>query len=301
MQNNKFRKGLVAGIIFLFIGISVATSVTSIEFLKTKTSNSNDLVEINLQLCKTSGVEDHKMFITQEQDEQLDLLIESFKQDLDNAETREETIEIYNDMVVSLDNLGILPEDLSCKEVQELVTGENSISNPKKMNSNKHFNQAYEKLNNKTSKHGVQENKFCLIAGRTTNTLFKGPFESILYNLKDFLSDSIWWFLWGILLHFWTLNPLTIGYIIGIGEHDSFYWEDFPARGWVFTLGLNGIKFWQDSIYGELPLIPVYFFVPEIYFYPGVTGFTGIKISIYSDLAFYLGFATWVKLSSNRL
>ena len=89
MQNSIAKKSLVIGIIFLFIGISIAPSVTSIHISKDKNSNDN-LVEINVQLCRTDGVEDHKMFVTQEQDEQFDILIESFKADLDNAETREE-------------------------------------------------------------------------------------------------------------------------------------------------------------------------------------------------------------------
>ena len=317
------KKILVVGIIFLFIGIAIAPSVASIEFSKDKNTN-NDLVEITLQLCKTSGVEDHKMFITQEQDEELDRLIESFKANLNNAETREETIEIYNDMVVSLDKLGILPEGTNCKEVQQLVTGENSISNPEKMKSNKHFNQAFEKLKNKNPGLFENMNMFCLITGETTNTevyslgTFLSGLHALFLGVRIYLfwvyyekvlktyNSTIFRFLYyssqlrELSVLFWGIVCIkSLNFPFKLGARMSFGSLEFsnppippviphPAKGWVNTIGLTGKRIWDGSFYGQLA-----FFFPILW---GITGFTGLRIK---ENNFFQGVALLVKLDYN--
>jgi len=330
MQKSIIRKGLVFLVIILFIGIAVAPGVTSIEFSKDKTSN-DDLVEINLQLCKTSGVEDHKMYITQEQNEQLDLLIERFKVDLYKAETREETIEIYKDMVVSLDKLGILPESTNCKEVQELVTGENSFYNPEKIKSNKNFNQAYERLKNKSPELFENMNMFCLLTGDTTNTLSVGlgtvfsliwlfsviiravPFMNLVNKFEEnkafipFIFTLLFLLIrYALPLYFSFITPIFSFIqplkIAGIMTFGSFYlpieppWADpeyTPAEGWVSTIGLIGKKTWDGSLYGNFKIfIPI----PNAGFFLGAIGFTGIRIL---EKDFYQGAALWVKLTND--
>jgi len=327
MKNSVIRKKLVCLVIILFIGIAVAPSVTSIEFTKDKTSNDSGLIEITLQLFKTDGVEDHKMFITQEQDEQLDLLIQNFKKDLDKAETREETIEIYKDMVESLDEIGILPESINCKEVKELVTGENSIGNSEKMKSMKHFNHVYEKLKNKNPKQSDLENNLCLIAGETTNTRTVGLGTISLGIHTLFVLLRTWFFIytilfyilykfiievpnfiihffnnrilfWGFVTDFSLLFPLKFGGYMAFGWKEWNEWEQmyfyYPAEGWVYTNGLNGIKSWiDDSFYGRISTFEL---VDE--YYLGATGFTGIKTSLHSG--FYFGSALQVKLSFDK-
>jgi len=326
MKNNIVKKGLTFGIIVLFIGIAIAPSVTSIGFSKTTTSNNNDLVEITLELYKPNGIEDHKMFITQEQDEQLDLLIESFKANLDNAETKEETIEIYNDMVVSLDELGILPDSTSYKEVQELVIGENSISNPEKLMVSKYFNIDYEKLKNKNLGLDENENIFCLIAGRTTRTDSFGLGTFLLATIVLSLWIRVYIFLelieqffgcennledlyrnYGMLRTiFWIsliiptlINPLRIGGFMTFGKRTydpSPYDEEhyYPAEGWLYTFGLNGKKTWADTFYGQIFGVPTGPFTTQ---YLGANGFTGVKII---GMNFYLGSAFWVKIGPSH-
>jgi len=302
MQKSIFKKSLVCLVIILFIGVIIAPSITSIDISKNKISNNNALVEITLQLCKTEGIEDHKMFITQEQNEQLDRLIVSFKADLNNAETREETIGISNDMVVSLYEIGVLSEDISCKEVQELVTGENSISNPNK-------------LKNKNFGLDENENALCLIAGKTKKTgavglgtilsslrliimaiIYEYFNPSFLGELIDFiylLRSEFWFFttLFSYLLPLKLGGFMIYGNIVYVGPGETYY---NPAEGWVYTIGLNGIKTWDGPIYGDIFNIPLGPF--EYYF--GAIGFTGIKILPFGS-GFYLGSALRVKLSSN--
>jgi len=324
MQKSIIRKGLVCLVIILFIGIAVAPSVTSIKFPEDKTSNYNDLVEITLELCKPNGVEDHKMFITQEQDEQLDSLIESFKADLDNAETREETIEIYKDMVVSLDKLGILPESTSCKEVQELVTGDSyGFSKVKEFVEHKKpifINRLAEK--DKTSKEtsGELENYLCLIAGASTQTTFMGPIGGIINKIQQSiinfairLSDDYFDIAYLIFFFATFLSlPHAISFIIctyiipflfGANIEYGFFGRGIPpegaynnAKGWIYTNGLLGTKEWDGSFRGK---------ISEIYYWAidgfvGATGFTGIKLFLdYEVDSYYLGSALRVKLITN--
>ena len=310
---------LIFGIIFLFIGVGIQPAF-AIDISKTQTSNSNDLVEITLQLCKTYGVEDHKMFITQEQNEQLDRLIESFKVDLENSDSYEETVRIYNDMVVSLDELGILPESTNCKDVQELVTGENTISNPVKMKTIKHFEQAYEKLKNKNLGLDENENMFCLIAGDTTNTFTVGLgtigcginiislwirfgllysfFEIIYASFLSKLLQSLFELrvkFWLFTIIFSYLFPLKLGGFLTYGTAEHIPWtEYYPSNGWVFTNGLNGKKTWDGPFYGDISKLDLLY----TSYYLGAIGFTGIKINP-AGSGFYLGSAFRVKLSSN--
>ena len=316
---------LVIGIIFLFVGIAVAPSVTSIDISKNKTSNSNDLVEITLQLCKTSGVEDHTLFITKAQDEQLDRLIESFKAKLDRAETREETIEIYKDMVVSLDKLGFLPESTNCKEIQKLVTGGNIIGNPE-MKSIKHFELANKKFKNRNLGLDENENMFCLISGETTTTVNVGIgayLSGILakrilegndiidtlerYNLSVLRLLIGWLFgLTFIFLLFTTyflyLSPLNLGGFMTFGKIYYPYWDGFPAKGWVSTIGLNGKKTWTSPIYGNI--LELWGNFGYYVWLLGAIGFTGIKFGSPRFEAgfksFYLGSALMVKLTNDK-
>ena len=290
MQKSIVRKNLVCLVIILFIGIAVAPSVTSIEFSKSKTSNSNDLVEIDVQFFKRKDVEDHKMYITREQDEQLELLIESFKENLDNAESRKETIEIYKDMVVSLDELGILPEDLSCEEAQQLVTGENRFYKPGKMKLNKYIDLVYDRFKNKNPGLFENTNTFCLIAGSTTSTLPQSPLMT-LYKLIGESFDIL-----ARLSFFAFLNPFPIGYTIGIGHYCNFGHTTHPGEGWIFTLGALGIRFWNGEMFGDISLPPIIEPITGSEYYPGITGFTGIKISLLFELSLYLGFALLVKI-----
>lgn len=62
-KNNLFRKGLIVGIIVLFIGVAIAPGITAVIHLSDATSTkipesenlNNDLVEITIQICKVDG------------------------------------------------------------------------------------------------------------------------------------------------------------------------------------------------------------------------------------------------------
>lgn len=295
------KKALVVGIIFLFIGIAIAPSVTSIEFSKTKTSNSDDLVEITVELCKTDGIEEHQIFITEEQGEELENLFQGFKEDLDNAKSRKETVRLYSDMVVLLDEIGLLPESSSCEEVQQLVTSEKSLSSPEKIKSRKYLNMVFERFKDKNSKQHFLKNSFCQISARTTETILQSLVWTIVANFPMTIL-----FLFLLLPFSFILsmqNPYPFGYTLGLG----LYWEINgyfgyePSSGWINTDGDDGKQeFEGEGFYGNLPMSKIYFGTSG--FYPGITGFTGIRYKPnWTDpfLCYIVGKALWVKIGPN--
>jgi len=82
------------------------------------------------------------------------------------------------------------------------------------------------------------------------------------------------------------------GFTVSMGPPPEY--EYHPAKGWIYTFGLNGMKTWFEPVYGDLKNI-YHLFGGK---YLGATGFTGIKISPLGS-GFYLGSALRVKLGSS--
>ena len=333
------KKALVVGIIFLFIGIAIAPSVTSIEFSKTQTSNNNDLVEITLQLCKNDGVENQTLFITKELDEQLDKLFSSFKSDLDNVKTMEESNNLYFDMIVSLNELGLLPEGLTVKEAQKLVVGD--------YNKDSRAINALDKESKKIVENGFCENSFCKIVGETNNTFIWSIITTgsmVLFDIIDYivyekLFDGLWnffekhemWFMLdlfpylflipsliidmieGTLLNimeisglFSFINPISIWQIIDFGYADYIwggYWIPYPAYGWIHTVGLNGTQTREGEMFGQIKNLPIVWALNHEGGIMGriYPGVTGFNgIKFYaSNSTYYIGFDKKVKVGPN--
>jgi hypothetical protein len=93
------------------------------------------------------------------------------------------------------------------------------------------------------------------------------------------------------------LFPLNLGGLMTFGRAEQqtqppYEMEYYPADGWVHTDGLNGVKTWNGSFYGNIYSILI---IPLHVYYGGVTGFTGIKIN-----NFFQGSALWVKIGPTR-
>jgi hypothetical protein len=60
------------------------------------------------------------------------------------------------------------------------------------------------------------------------------------------------------------------------GEGPNFY---YPSEGWIWTKGMNGVKKWHGSFFGD-----VYFFytvasvILVVKYYIGAVGFTGLTV-----------------------
>ena len=293
-----FYKMLVVGVIVLFIGVGVQPAFADVSF----EPDNSELVEITVQFYETDRTYNHTVLLTQEKAEELDNLINDFEIKLENADNKIETEAIYKDTIVSLNNLGLLPKDISIEKAQRLVTGKEQ--DPRFVRI---FKRLYDRYKGSWE---TDENFLCLISGSTNHTSFIGPIGCLTFSIIEklsyffdnfpFIYEYIFWPILGIFLipfgffggYIWLLNPLPLGYQIGFAEQfinnygQLDYW---PAIGTVHTNGLNGEKIWNGSFYGRLPILE------SLNFFIGVFGFTGIKI--FENYSYtYLGSALWVKI-----
>ncbi len=276
MKKSFYKKGLVFGIIALFVGVALAPGITAtIETSETLAPNieqealDNGLVEITVEV----GNSEHKAMLTLDQAKELENLINCTKARLDATTSGEETVQIFDETVISLYELGMLPNGMSIEEAQRLV---NDIEQDQRI---------VKKLEQRFSRNkgtmGVEDNFLCLITGHTDVHVLIGPslipslilvlilgapsmLLEILFNVHtkfiSFLMSNL------ISLNFftWGYSPLAFGYIIALGHTEmgipGVPPPKVPAQGWINTIGLNGVKNWNDNFFG------------------GVLGFTGIKI-----------------------
>lgn len=178
---------------------------------------------------------------------------------------------------------------MSVERAQRLVTGKDVNRNlPSSINLPKN------------NQYRINKNILCFLAGVATNSLIISPalllgftpligmtiLKYILDNklnnypaLSSLLNVAIEILALGtiglIFLLFFLPIVLTSIITFGTAIFDSVHQEErlYPSKGWVFTLGLLGIKWWRDSFLGQFgyfgatggPLV-------------GALGFTGIKI-----------------------
>ena len=271
MKNILFKKGLVVGIIVLFVGVSVFTSVSSKNVSdSTDIKNSNNkLIEINVEICKIGGGEEYTVMLTKEKSDKLEFLIEDFKEKLDNSDSLEETRELHCDMIISLYELGVLQRDIDIsnrdtilQQVYDIETIFPLIHNF--MNSVNFRYMLPEMMNGDT-------NYFCYVSGNMTRTI------------KRFFHIGF-----GYEAHSWMIN----------GGYTYYY----PTGGWLYTDGWLGSIKWEGSFYGGFG--PNMFVgnrhigrdFCSIWYCRGIIGFRGTKIKIGTEHYYYQGSAYVVKV-----
>jgi hypothetical protein len=290
------RKILTFGIILLFLGVCIQP-VFAVE------SDNSELEEITIQFFETDRTYNHTVFITSEQAKELENIFNNVKNSLNSTDCPIEIESFYNNAIVSMDELGLLPADMTIEYAQKLITGK--MQNPIIMNFFKIW----------IEKKGLiesDENFMCYIAGSTGGTHFQGPigyiswvFMQNIYNIsrifenfhKFFVSPIISFFSLIFYLFFpiiWSFKPLAFGYLIGFGQKVKwdFGYEYYPARGEVYTEGKYGTKTWEGLFFGNLP-IPKFIGLFNFCF-PGAIGFTGIKYRTN-----YIGYTLWIKIRPN--
>lgn len=295
------KKIITLGVISLFIGVAIAPSIN---LYVAKASNDNDFIEMTTEACGINGFGNQTVKLTRQQYQNLEQYLIDFRARLNQTTTREEAVPIFKEAVVELNKYGLLPKEMSVENAKRLVTPINDVSTL--TNLLERTAQAHPEPVN------VSENHLCLIAGKTTETWFEGPatiFSYMLFLLSAlfyggpigplFFMLSYMGFL--LLSVFSARNPIAVLYRVNFGGLFS-EWEYSPrqiyASGWVYTLGMNGVKMWQGDMQGSLPIegtnTPGGLAYTERY--PGAVGFTGVKISPLGGTAFYLGSALWVKI-----
>jgi hypothetical protein len=321
MRTCYVKNGLAVGIILLFFGVAVqpafAISIkSSNDLIINNELDNNDLVEYVIQIVRTDEIIEHKVLLTEEEVNNLELLFERIRTDLNNSKSREETTQIYNDAAESFRKFGILPEDVIVDEIKQLMTGSN---------------RDLDNIRFKSEMGDGFENRLCFVAGKSTSTFLlgytilfttlywipflavSGIFEYIRYffdiseeSILDKILTAFQLFFYLPFLPLWPLTILSLlqlfdkipeflgGIIVlGIQGYSS---GNVPAEGWINTRGLNGKQNYIGNFYGQLGKIPVIL----AHWYLGITGFTGINILNKETWeVFYLGFALHVKIDTN--
>lgn len=303
MNNNKLNRILVILLSVFFISVTIQPIIIADDSIE---SDNSELVEITIEIYEVDKTYNHTVILTQQQAEELEIFINNFEIELDETDNIYETENIFKNTVVSLNELGLLPNSISIEDAQNLVTGKEQ--NPR---IEKFFERYYSK-NQKSADN--DENILCLISGDTINTIFAGSVPILIFlrclvfvfrinlffgwlsnfpelwdKLTPYLGKIVDIF-FGSRFSFWfylaagiNFCPIKFGALMHYGWYDISFdpWypsERIPAKGWVYTNGLYGKKEWSGDFYGN------------------VLGFTGIKI-IRGFLDFYyLGAALKVRI-----
>ena len=303
MKDRMFRNALAVAIILLFIGVAVQPAIAEVS---TELNNS-ELEEVIIQFFEVDGIYEHSVMLTQNQLIELEYIISNLKNQLISTDNPVEVEMIYYNAIVSLNDLGLLPNDMSIDYAQRLVTGKEQNLRVIKL-----FERMYSKNQDNL---GDNDNILCLIAGDTVYTVFIGPFAllSCLLGASLFLRRFVFleWFrlnypeffkdlwenfdnLYTILLYFriyfWLVFGAALNYLpLKIGAYINYGWlkmvgpnefVDIPAEGWISTTGLCGKKEISGKFSGR------------------VIGFTGIKIIREFLDYYYLGAALKVNIET---
>ncbi len=300
MKQRIICKTLAVAVIILFLGLAIQPSVATVQPESIDTEYFDVTTEF-IGLGKEQTVQ-----LTKQQLDELDALFESIREQLNNTESKEEIIQIYNNAIKRLDSIGLL-DDLSSKQAQKLATG---------IYQNQKIKNLIAERN-----HRTLGNRYCFTVGNTNyhyfislgSQLINYELYSIIASFYQWIDDNFYLILPSItklillpfalimeLMDFASflfsnfIRPLSIGNIICFGAYlQSGYggtiWE--PSRGWVYTNGVDGVKKWDGALWGNLPMEPYFIKLYLWDTYPGISGFTGIKIG-----NFFMGYAQRVEI-----
>jgi hypothetical protein len=248
MQKNPLiGKGLVIGIIFLFVGVVIAPSIN---FNVVKASSDNGLIEVTTEVYGIKGFGLHTAMLTTQQYGEVKHLMESIKERLRRAANKEETIAIFKDAVVTLNTYGLIPQGMTIEQTQKLVVGEYENFKVKTIG---------ERFFPKNTFQTNQSNFLCLIAGIVHDGFVTGPLGLIgaviaalgLILTLNFVA-VIGLLLLGVSHYITTISPVSILQRVTVNSGD------------ITSVGLGGVKNFNISVETGGGII---------------SGFTGIKIS----------------------
>lgn len=271
------HKTLVAGVIIIFLSVCLQPITANLQ-LETKNA---EYYEVTTEFIGLDKI--HKTLFTKEEIEKLNDLFKTINNNLKNSVSFENNIEIFKYMIVKLKSYGLLG-NIGIEKTEKLVL--NLYSKPF---LTKMFDSMYYSKKNQIDD---DKNLFCLIAGRTTNTIFVSPWSKGLtfsialigILLQELLNSNLFGLIIPIaLLAFFNLvNPFCFGRTI--------YFLD--SYGKVFSIGLNGFLSWEGNIIGKIPFL--------LWGGKGALGFTGLKIRIgnYNFYSYYIGFAPYVQIGT---
>lgn len=314
MKKKLLIKTLALSVIIIFFGVSIQPAFA------VKISTINDKTEYIIEIIKEDKKIEKTFFLTEQQVDKLESLIEQIRMELDFSESIDETTKIFYNAVDSFDQFGILPEETSINEIKQFITGES---------------RDLDKNGFKGETGDDFQNRFCMVAGSSTNTYSVGPiilgtiillipalyFAAVIEDIIDllnlsgrisgkillllreiFIAKPVEFLLYLSVMSLACKQPGSIGSFLsfGVTQESTDPWTEpvhKPADGWIKTIGLNGYKNYSGKFYGQLNKIWGLF----ISFYSGIAGFTGINIrNDDSSEVFYLGFGLKANIARSR-
>ena len=302
MGARMFRKGLAVAVILLFIGVAFAPSINA-------SVVDDELVEFDVEF---SGLgKKHRVQLTQQEADEVELLFDDIEQRLSEVETREEAELIFKDAIVELDKYGLLG-GLSIKQAQQLIVGSNV-----RQNLLKRIDRIDRNILDWTS-----ANYFCLVTGHlssiATQRLLLRRCEIFLDNTYNVISElnnwdliQLWWTLMEILYVIQSTSMafskiadfiFPISFLKTICAGGRIWYIDmssdvFSSQGSVTSYGLSGLKLWGGSLWG---VASTRLYNAASYNYcPALLGFIGLILTEGHN-SNLLGFALKVDLSNEQ-
>jgi hypothetical protein len=303
-------KVFVVGIVFLIVGISYISSIT---INMAKASNDNDLVKVTIQAYNISGDYSSTILVTQRQLREIQQVFDKLKSRLSLVESMDETQQIFNDTIVSLNCYNLLPAGMTMEQAKQLVSS---------VNQNQKLIPSCQKISTKfqaDAKTGTIRNSFCYIAGNTSNIHFAKLAKRIAHRLIAFMDYNTgnaplqkvvtaFWFVFNQISKYTQTrlyqNGSHYGVCIYFGNYHYYPYPNwlFPAQGWISTNGINGKQNISGSFWGQ-KMTSGWQQQDDWYMnytWRGCVGFTGLITYIGSDSAYYLGSALQVQVGPNR-
>jgi len=269
------KKVFALGVIFLFIGVAVASSIN---LSVVKASNDNELIEVTSEACGIKGFGNTTVKLTREQYQNLEQYLVEFRARLNQTTTREEAVPLFKDAVVELDKYGLLPKGISIKQAQKLVIGPSYTLVSKNL---------MKRVQKNTNVNGVL-NFFCLVIGNTNQTY---PLNIFGILPLFFLGKSI------NILPFRLFGPVIFGKTLY--DFDGKIADHF-SQGWIAAVGLNGLT--QNSgscpFKGALYSFSGLFLLNGFRYHVGMIFFSGITLKN-GGSTFLLGFTPCIALIEN--
>jgi hypothetical protein len=301
---NRMKKSLAVAVILLFIGIAVAPSI-NVTVVK---ASDDDFVEVTSEACGIKGFGNTTVKLTKQQYRDLEQYLVEFRAKLNETTTREEAVPIFKEAVVELNKYGLLPKGMSVEQAQRLVIEPYDNNKIMKLQDRLQINNLFTADN--------YSNYFCLISGETDTTTVWSPLPFVslpflgigyyfLWIIHVILENTVFDELASLLAYslfkYFILSfffPVSLCSLMTFGQ--TYYSpcnppEYCPSTGWIYTNGLNKIKTWNGSFYGNILSVDV----PFETIYIGMLGFSGIKIFPNNqDLLYcsYLGSALLIKI-----
>lgn len=246
-KNHLIEKGLVIGIIFLFVSVAITPSIN---INVVKASIDHGLIEMTTEVCGIKGFGPHTVMLTKQQYDEVEHLMENIKERLRMETNKEETIAIIKDAVSTLNTFGLIPQGMTIEQAQKLVIGEYKNFKVKTIG---------ERWFPKNTVQTNQSNFLCLIAGIVHDGVITGPLGligAVIAALGLILTLNlmaiIGLLLLGVSHYITTISPVSILQRFTVNSGD------------ITSVGLGGVKNFNISIETGGGII---------------SGFSGIKIS----------------------